>query len=33
MAQVSQDPIDNILVLNAGNDFYGPAATAADLDV
>ena len=32
-AKMSQDSIDNVLVLNTGDDFDGPTAMAANLDI
>lgn len=33
IAQMSQDSIDDVLVLNAGDNFYGSTATTANLDI
>ena len=33
LAKMSQDPVDDVLILNASDDFYRPAAVAADFDV
>ena len=30
---MSQKPVDNVLVLNTGDDFDGPTAMAANLDI
>jgi len=30
---MSQNPVDNVLVLNAGDDFDGPTAMTANLDI
>ena len=33
LAKMSQDSIDNVLVLNTGNDLYRPNAMTANLDI
>jgi len=30
---MSQDPVDDVLILNASDDFDGPTAATANLDV
>ena len=33
VAQMSQNCVDDVLVLNTSNDFDGPAAATADLNI
>jgi hypothetical protein len=33
LAKMSQNPVDNVLVLNASDDFDGPTAMTANLDI
>ena len=33
VAQMSQNSVDDVLVLNTSNDFDGPAAATADLNI
>lgn len=33
LAKMSQYPVNDVLILDAGDDFYRPAAAAADFDV
>ena len=33
LSKMSQKPVDNVLVLNTGDDFDGPTAMAANLDI
>ena len=32
LAKMGQYPVNDVLILDAGDDFYRPAAVAADLD-
>ena len=33
LAKMSQDPVDDVLILNASDDVDGPTAVAADLNL